>query len=123
MAATLGSTDDPKDLIPGEAGKLGEIETAFNGWSDKFEKIGDGLRDLRIKGWVGQASEAFWPTLGKEKTNWYFASDAMSGASKAVHSYSSVLTWAQGQAGTAIDKWIRSVRGLGRHHGLRPPTP
>lgn len=105
MAATLGSTDDPKDLIPGDAGKLGDVETAFNSWSDKFEKIGDGLRDLRIKGWVGQASDAFWPTLGKEKTNWYFASDAMSGASKAVHSYSSTLTWAQGQAGTAIDKW------------------
>ncbi|WP_406516753.1 putative T7SS-secreted protein [Streptomyces sp. NBC_00134] len=105
MAATLGSTDDPKDLIPGEVSKLGEIETAFNSWSDKFEKIGDGLRDLRIKGWVGQASEAFWPTLTKEKTNWYFASDAMSGAAKAVHSYSSMLSWAQGQAGTAIDKW------------------
>ncbi|MFB7748937.1 putative T7SS-secreted protein, partial [Streptomyces sp. NPDC056121] len=49
MAATLGSTDDPKDLIPGDAGKLGDVETAFNSWSDKFEKIGDGLRDLRIK--------------------------------------------------------------------------
>ncbi|MEU6659920.1 putative T7SS-secreted protein [Streptomyces sp. NPDC046821] len=105
MAPTLGWTDDPKDLIPGEAGKLGELETAFKGWSDKFEKIGDGLRDVRIKGWVGQASDAFWPTLAKEKKNWYYASDAMSSAAKAVHSYASTLTWAQGQAGTAIDKW------------------
>ncbi|MFF2504810.1 putative T7SS-secreted protein [Streptomyces sp. NPDC058067] len=105
MAATLGSTDDPKDLIPGDAGKLGDIETTFNGWSDKFEKVGDGLRDLRIKGWVGEASDAFWPTLAKEKTNWYSAGDALDGASKAVHSYVSMLTWAQGQAGNAIDKW------------------
>ncbi|WP_372347775.1 putative T7SS-secreted protein [Streptomyces sp. KL116D] len=105
MAASLGSTDDPKALIPGDAGKLGDIETALGKWSDKFEKIGDGLRDLRIKGWVGAASDVFWPTLGKEKTNWYFASDAMSGAAKAIHSYCSTLTWAQGQAGNAIDKW------------------
>jgi hypothetical protein len=105
MAASLGSTSDPKELVPGDAGKLGELETSLNNWSDKFDKIGDGLRDVRIKGWVGQASDAFWPTLGKEKTNWYFAGDALSGAAKAVHSYSSTLTWAQGQAGTAIDKW------------------
>ncbi|GAA2291175.1 hypothetical protein GCM10010234_35350 [Streptomyces hawaiiensis] len=105
MAASLGSTNDPKELIPGDAGKLGSLETSLNKWSTTFDGIGDGLRDLRIKGWVGQASDAFWPTLGKEKTNWYSASDAMSGAAKAVHSYTSTLTWAQGQAGTAIDKW------------------
>ncbi|MEV1024154.1 putative T7SS-secreted protein [Streptomyces sp. NPDC050264] len=105
MAGALGSTNDPKDLIPGDAGKIGGFETTLNKWSGTFEKIGDGLRDVRIKGWVGQASDAFWPTLGKEKTNWYFASDAMSSAAKAIHSYASTLTWAQGQAGTAIDQW------------------
>ena len=105
MAASLGSTNDPKDLIPGDAGKLGTLETELNKWSKTFDGIGNGLRDLRIKGWVGQASDAFWPTLDKEKTNWYFASDAMSEAAKAVYSYTSTLTWAQGQAGTAIDEW------------------
>lgn len=105
MAATLGSTDDPKDLVPGEAGKIGEIETDLNKWADTFEKIGDGLRDVRIRDWVGQASDAFWPTLAKEKTNWYYASDAMSGAAKAAHGYATTLTWAQGQAATAIAKW------------------
>ncbi|WP_405675496.1 hypothetical protein OG292_07360 [Streptomyces sp. NBC_01511] len=105
MAGTLGSTTDPKALIPGDIGKLGDLEIALNKWSNKFEGIGDGLRDVRVKGWVGEASEAFWPTLGKEKTNWYFAGDAMSGASKAIRSYSTTLTWAQGQAGTAIDTW------------------
>ncbi|NEB75058.1 hypothetical protein G3I40_07400 [Streptomyces sp. SID14478] len=112
MGATLGSTDDPKDLIPGEAGKLGDIETELNKWADKFEKIGDGLRALRIKGWVGQASDAFWPTLGKEKTNWYYAGDAMSGAAKAVYAYATTLTWAQGQATTAIANWKK-----GDHEG------
>jgi hypothetical protein len=105
MAGTLGATSDPKDLIPGDADKLGDLETTLNKWSHAFDGIGNGLRDLRIKGWVGQASDAFWPILSKEKSNWHFASDAMAGAAAAVKSYAATLSWAQGQAGTAIDKW------------------
>jgi len=115
MAASLGSTSDPKELIPGDAGKLGSLQTSLNKWSTTFDGIGDGLRDLRVKDWVGQASDAFWPTLGKEKTNWYFASDTMSDAAKAVHSYTSTLTWAQGQAGTAIDKWTAGDHETAEH--------
>ncbi|CAM5235205.1 hypothetical protein SALBM311S_07833 [Streptomyces alboniger] len=115
MAASLGSTSDPKELIPGDAGKLGSLETSLNKWSTTFDGIGDGLRDVRVKDWVGQASNAFWPTLGKEKTNWYFASDTMSGAAKAIHSYTSTLTWAQGQAGTAIDKWTAGDHETAEH--------
>nr|WP_255954428.1 hypothetical protein [Streptomyces sp. ODS25] len=105
MGSSLGSTDDPKDLIPGEPGKLDDLESDLNKWAKKFNDIGDALRDLRIKGWIGEASNVFWPTLAKEKKNWYFASDAMSGASAAVKTYASTLTWAQGQARTAILTW------------------
>jgi hypothetical protein len=105
MATELGSTDDPKELIPGSPGKLTELATTLTGWSKKFDKIGDGLRDLKISGWTGDASEAFWPVLAKEKANWYRAADAMSGAAKAVTSYSSTLHWAQQQASTAIAQW------------------
>lgn len=105
MAAMLGGTTDPKELIPGDAEKLGELATALTNWSDKLNGIGDGLGGLRIPGWDGKASDAFWPTLAKEKTNWYFAADAMSGAATAVTSYSSMLSWAQQQAATAIEQW------------------
>jgi hypothetical protein len=105
MAAALGETTDPKELVEGEVGVLGDLAATFTRWSDKFNGIGDGLRDVRIPGWTGQASDAFWPTLSKEKTNWYLAADAMSGAAVAVTSYASMLSWAQQQAGTAIDLW------------------
>ncbi|MEU6147589.1 putative T7SS-secreted protein [Streptomyces sp. NPDC047081] len=105
MASALGETTDPKDLIPGDVEKLGDLATALIKWSDKFDGIGDGLGAVRIPGWMGKASDAFWPTLSKEKTNWYVASDAMSGAAKAVTSYSSILSWAQQQAATAIELW------------------
>lgn len=105
MAAALGETSDPKELIPGDAEKLGELATALTNWSDRFDGIGDGLHGLRIPGWTGQASDTFWPTLSKEKTNWYLAADAMSGAAATVTSYSSTLSWAQQQAATAITQW------------------
>ncbi|MFF4020960.1 putative T7SS-secreted protein [Streptomyces sp. NPDC001843] len=105
MATELGSTTDPKELIPGDTGKLATLASTLTSWSKKFDKIGDGLRDVKIPGWRGQASDAFWPTLSKEKTNWYLASDAMSGAADAVTSYSSTLGWAQKQASTAIEQW------------------
>ncbi|MFE9441490.1 putative T7SS-secreted protein [Streptomyces sp. NPDC006602] len=105
MAAALGETTDPKELVEGDVGKLGELAATFTGWSNKFNGIGDGLRDVRIPGWTGQASDAFWPTLAREKTNWYLAADAMSGAAAAVVSYSSMLSWGQQQAATAIGLW------------------
>ncbi|MGW2642233.1 putative T7SS-secreted protein [Streptomyces sp. NPDC001348] len=105
MATELGSTTDPKELIPGDTGKLATLASTLTSWSKKFDKIGDGLRDVKIPGWRGQASDAFWPTLTKEKNNWYLASDAMSGAADAVTSYSSTLGWAQKQASTAIEQW------------------
>ncbi|MFE7357606.1 putative T7SS-secreted protein [Streptomyces sp. NPDC057543] len=105
MGAALGSTNDPKELIPGDVGKLTGLATTLTSWSEKFEGIANGLRDLKIPGWKGEASDAFWPTLSKEKANWHLASDAMSGAAAAVTSYSSTLGWAQQQASTAIEQW------------------
>ncbi|MEU6818883.1 putative T7SS-secreted protein [Streptomyces sp. NPDC046860] len=105
MASELGSTNDPKELIPGEPEKLTGLSTSLSGWSKKFDSVGDGLRDIKIPGWTGKASEAFWPVLAKEKANWYLAADAMSDAAKAVTSYSSTLKWAQQQASTAIEQW------------------
>lgn len=105
MAAALGETTDPRELIPGDVEKLGQLASDLTNWSNKFDGIGDGLHGLRIPGWTGQASDAFWPTLSKEKTNWYLAADAMSGAATAVTSYSSMLSWAQQQAATAIEQW------------------
>ncbi|MQY39238.1 hypothetical protein SRB17_72600 [Streptomyces sp. RB17] len=105
MATALGSTTDPKELVPGDTKKLHDLATTLTGWSKKFNTIGDGLRDLKIPGWTGTAHDVFWPVLAKEKANWYFAADAMSDAATAVTSYSGTLGWAQGQAQTAIDQW------------------
>ncbi|MGJ5752954.1 hypothetical protein FB563_1069 [Streptomyces puniciscabiei] len=114
MAAALGSTKDPKELIPGDVHALTELADTLKHWSDKFDKVGSNLRDVKIPDWSGQASAAFWKSLNGEKGNWYIASDHMSDASTAIKSYIHVLHWAQGQAADAIDKW-----DAGNHAGAQ----
>ncbi|MFI9252850.1 putative T7SS-secreted protein [Streptomyces sp. NPDC053069] len=127
MASELGSTSDPKDLIPGDPEKLTGLATTLTGWSKKFEKIGDGLRDLKIPGWTGQASDVFWPTLAKEKTNWYLASDAMSGAADQTPRTQSlgVGPWWRCEPGLPLDRTRprESCRSVGRPASQRHSTP
>ncbi|MGN5380393.1 putative T7SS-secreted protein [Streptomyces lasalocidi] len=52
MATALGSTTDPKGLVPGDPKTLHDLATTLTGWSKKFNKVGDGLRDLKIPGWA-----------------------------------------------------------------------
>ncbi|MET8030212.1 putative T7SS-secreted protein [Streptomyces avermitilis] len=105
MAAALGSTADPKALIPGDVVALTDLADTMTKWSGKFDKVGSNLRDVKVPGWNGEASDAFWKKLSSEKGNWYVASDHMSGAATAITSYTSVLRWAQQQAADAIEKW------------------
>ncbi|MFJ3826179.1 putative T7SS-secreted protein [Streptomyces nodosus] len=110
MAAALGSTTDPKALIPGDVETLTDLAGTMTRWSEKFDKVGSNLRDLRVPGWHGEAGDAFLRSLSEEKGNWYTASDHLSGAATAITSYSGVLGWAQGQAADAIAKWENEDR-------------
>lgn len=105
MGGELGSTTDAKALIPGDVDALTDLADIMTHWSKKFDKVGTNLRDVKVPGWNGRASEAFWKSISKEKANWYVASDHMSGAATAITSYISVLSWAQRQAADAIGKW------------------
>ncbi|MFR9674173.1 putative T7SS-secreted protein [Streptomyces sp. TR02-1] len=103
MATGLGATRDPKELIPGNAGKLHDDADKLDGWSTKLEGIGDDLGAVRVPGWTGKASDAFWDDFSGQKKRWIRGSDALSAAATALRSYADMLSWAQGQASQAID--------------------
>ncbi|MFE6688458.1 putative T7SS-secreted protein [Streptomyces sp. NPDC057743] len=105
MAAELGETTDPKQLIPGDAGTLEEVAGALRKHSGKFEDVGNRLGAVRIPGWSGKASNEFWDSFSGEKKQWLYASDAMSDAAAAVSKYATALTTAQQQAAEAIELW------------------
>ncbi|WP_374064127.1 putative T7SS-secreted protein [Streptomyces himalayensis] len=105
MAAQLGTTTDPKELIPGAAESLEEISRSLRKQSGTFEDVGTGLGRVRVPGWTGKASDAFWDKFSGEKRNWLRASDAMSGAASVISGYAGALSNAQQQAREAIALW------------------
>ncbi|MFI1967389.1 putative T7SS-secreted protein [Streptomyces pathocidini] len=105
MAAQLGETRDPRQLIPGNVESLEEIAQSLRKRSGTFEDVGTGLGGVRIPDWTGKASDAFWDKFSGEKQNWLRASDAMSGAASVISGYAGVLSAAQQQAAEAIALW------------------
>ncbi|AZQ36558.1 hypothetical protein EJ357_26515 [Streptomyces cyaneochromogenes] len=105
MAAELGDTKDPKELIPGDAGNLNSIAQSLRKYFGNFEDVGDGLGGVRISGWTGPAGDGFSEKLAGEKKNWLYASDQMAEAASTISAYAAALSEAQRQAGEAIALW------------------
>ncbi|ANZ18832.1 hypothetical protein O1L44_23630 [Streptomyces noursei] len=105
MAAELGDTEDPKELVPGNVGVLEGVAGALRKHSGTFEDVGGRLGAVRVPGWSGKASDEFWENFSGEKKNWLYASDAMSDAASAVSRYASALSGAQQQAAEAVELW------------------
>jgi uncharacterized protein YukE len=103
--ADLGQTDDPKKLIPGNPEAIGEVVRSFRDQGDKLEDVGLGLGAIRIDGWTGSASNAFWDKFAPEKTNWLRGHDALQEAAKALSRYADAVQAAQHKAADAIELW------------------
>jgi hypothetical protein len=104
--ASLGETQNPKELIPGDPEALHKDADKLTKWSKKLEDIGDDLGAVRVPGWEGKASDAFWDKFSGQKKRWFYASDALSATASALRDYADVLSWAQGEAKTAIQDHV-----------------
>ncbi|MFE7270129.1 putative T7SS-secreted protein [Streptomyces sp. NPDC057623] len=102
MAAQLGSTRDPRALIPGNPSKLTGDADKLDGHAKTLDGIGDELGSVRISSWHGQASDAFWDDFSGQKQKWFRGSDSLGAAAGALRDYARALSWAQGQAEEAI---------------------
>src|SRR5215217_489116 len=103
--ATLGSTNDPRVLIPGQPAEIFKNIAVLRDRATGTEHAAEGLRGVDTGAWTGPASEAFHDKFSYEPARWYDASDALSVAVNALEGYASTLTWAQGQAAHAIGLW------------------
>ncbi|MEV4731932.1 putative T7SS-secreted protein [Saccharopolyspora sp. NPDC049426] len=106
MAAELGSTDDPKALIPGDTAAVRATSEAMRRYGDSLAEAGDGLKRIdSSEGWQGEAAEQFRAAFDGEPTKWITAGDSFHHAAGALENYSQTLTWAQSQAAEAIRLW------------------
>ncbi|PKW18648.1 putative T7SS-secreted protein [Saccharopolyspora spinosa] len=106
MAAELGTTTDPKALVPGFPDAVGETAAAMKVYGDSLHEAGDGLKRIdSSEGWEGEAAEQFRSAFDGEPTKWLEAGDCFHQAAQALEHYSGALTWAQEQAREAIALW------------------
>lgn len=105
--AALGTTSDPKELIPGDPAAITGVADDLRTKAGVLGDVATDLGNVRIPGWDGKGSSAFWDKFSPEKSNWEMARDAMTSAAGTLDGHSSSLEWAQGQAGEAIDLWER----------------
>ncbi|MFF3497157.1 putative T7SS-secreted protein [Streptomyces sp. NPDC002795] len=102
MAAQLGETQDPKELIPGDAPGLHEQADHLTTWSTVLEGVGDDLKAVRVDGWSGAASEGFWEGFAPEAGKWFRGADSLNATAEALRAYAGTVAWAQAKAVDAI---------------------
>ncbi|MFF2805726.1 putative T7SS-secreted protein [Streptomyces sp. NPDC058000] len=102
----LDETEDPKQLIHGDAEKLDETVSHLKDFAAAFNRVADGMRKLGSgQHWSGQAADAFREAFEMHPKQWMHAADACDDAYKALKAYAETVSWAQGKASEAIEKY------------------
>ncbi|MGF6889489.1 RHS repeat-associated protein [Nocardia sp. GAS34] len=101
----LGQSDDPKELILGDTGKISHAEDELKKMGDSIEKTGDALKKIDVADWVGATADAFHGEFGKQPKLWWQGSDAMHAAAGVLDAWYHEVAAAQSKAADAIAKW------------------
>ncbi|MDH6223612.1 putative T7SS-secreted protein [Streptomyces sp. MJP52] len=106
----LGQTEDKTKLIYGSAEKIRSTAEKLRGFQSAFDNAGEGLRGLDSSQLKGEAAEALRKAVSTQPPKWFTGADACEKAAAALEAFAGTVTWAQGQAQTAIDKWKEGVK-------------
>lgn len=101
----LGDSDDPQQLVHGEVEKINEVATHLSSFAGSMASASSGLAGIDAGGWTGSAADGFDTKMSAQPMKWSTAGDACGDAAKAWTSYASTVTWAQGQATSAIQQY------------------
>ncbi|MEU3185124.1 putative T7SS-secreted protein [Streptomyces sp. NPDC006923] len=105
----LGQTEDKTKLIYGSPSKINSVAAKLRAFQSAFDDTGDGLKGLDSSRLKGEAADALRTAVSTQPPKWYTAADAYAKAVGALEAFADTVTWAQGQAQTAIDKWKEGV--------------
>ncbi|MFJ7066197.1 putative T7SS-secreted protein [Streptomyces sp. NPDC101115] len=106
----LGQTEDKTKLIYGSPGKINATADRLRAFQLSFDDTGDGLKGLDSAQLKGETAEALRTAVSTQPPKWWAAADACSKAIGALDRFADTVTWAQGEAQTAIDKWKEGVK-------------
>ncbi|WP_330238533.1 putative T7SS-secreted protein [Streptomyces sp. NBC_00525] len=106
----LGQTEDKTELIYGSPAEITATVAKLRAFRAAFDGTGDGLKGLDSGELKGETANALRTAVSTQPPKWYAAADAAAGALGALDAFADTVTWAQGQAQTAIDKWKAGVK-------------
>lgn len=110
VPAELGTTDDPRALIPGKPAAIFEKLETLNKLSAGIDEASTAFHKIDTGHWQGAAGDSFRQAFSQEVPHWNESATAFDNAKRALQDYAHQLEWAQGQAGEAIDLFNRGVR-------------
>ncbi|WP_428952865.1 putative T7SS-secreted protein [Streptomyces sp. cg35] len=106
----LGQTEDKTKLIYGSPDTLLDRARQLRGFQKAFDTTGDGIKGLSSDELKGEAAEALRTAVSKQPPKWFTGADACEKAAGALENFAGTVTWAQGRAQTAIDKWKEGTK-------------
>lgn len=106
--AELGESADPVALVPGDPAGVQAVAASMSRLGAGLIGAGDGLRRVDTGDWDGEAADAFRRAFDPIPDQWVGTGDAFLTAADALTDYADVLTWAQGEAGAAVQDWNAS---------------
>ncbi|CAL9423274.1 putative T7SS-secreted protein [Streptomyces sp. enrichment culture] len=106
----LGDTEDKTKLVHGSPDKIRSTAEKLRGFQKAFDDAGGGLKGLDPSRLKGETAEALRKAVSTQPPKWFEGADACEKAAAALESFASTVTWAQGQAQTAIEKWKDGVK-------------
>ncbi|MGW5690184.1 putative T7SS-secreted protein [Streptomyces asiaticus] len=110
----LGQTEEPKELIHGDASKLRSNAAQLRGLAKGLAAVGEGLRKLNSHEIKGETADAFRKRVSAEPKKWFQVAHACEQASGALTDVAHTVEWAQRQAREAIDTYGRGKRASER---------
>ncbi|MFI2311683.1 putative T7SS-secreted protein [Streptomyces sp. CB00072] len=98
----LGQSEEANELIHGKPEKITATVKNLRDFQKAFDLVGGGMKKLDVGQWRGEAADAFRSKFSTLPTDWLRAADAFEDAAKALETYGSAVTSAQGKARAAI---------------------
>jgi len=98
----LGQSEEADELIHGKPEKITAAVKNLRDFQKAFDLVGGGLKKLDSGHWRGEAADTFRSKFQALPTDWLRAADAFEDAAKALETYASAVTSAQGKARAAI---------------------
>lgn len=105
----LWESDDPRDLLHGDAGRIRGTAGRLRRLHTAFDTGHAGLSRLSVDDWHGEGGDAFRMAFTPQPAAWSHAAASCQQAADALDHYAYTVEWAQRQAAEALRQWQRGV--------------